>query len=94
MEPKILFIQQSGNKIQRILEMVCEVFRFLQLNLLLPELGIKVYTHIFRDSSIRNLYSTFYSITTEIQYVIVLITTEKRRKAKKLSVLRLDLSFL
>ena len=44
MEPKILFIWQSGNEFERILEMIFEVYWFLQLNLLL--LRIKVYTHL------------------------------------------------
>ena len=43
-------------------------------------------THIafIRNSSIRNLYSTFYPIAIEVQYVIVLITMEKKRKIPKL----------
>ena len=50
--------------------------------------GIKI--HFF----IRNLYSTFYQVTIEVQKAIVLITMDNKRKIKKLSVVKLDLSFL
>ena len=50
--------------------------------------GIKI--HFF----IRNLYSTFYQVTIEVQKAIVLITMDNKRKIKKLSAVKLDLSFL
>ena len=49
-----------------------------------------LYTNIF----IRNLYSTLYLITLEIQQAIVFIAIQNKRKIKKLSVLRHDLKFL
>ena len=58
--------------------------------------GGEIHTFFTRNSSIRDLYATFYLITIRIdlQKVIVLITIENKRKTKKVSVLRLDLSFL
>ena len=47
-----------------------------------------------RNSSIRNLYSTLYLITIEIQQANCFITLENKIKIKKLSVLRLNVNFL
>ena len=71
---------------------LCNVFRTQQI---LFQTFCYTYPQFFiRKSSIRNLYSTFYPITSEMQQAVVLITTENKIKIKKLSVLRLDLSFL
>ena len=53
--------------------------------------SLYLYTHTFFR---RNLYSTLYLITMEIQQAIVYITTQDKRKIKNLSVLRSDLNFL